>query len=436
MTKQLRIIIPAYNEANRIEPTLRSYCAYFGSTANITVVLNGCTDGTEAIVRRCMFDCPNLSVLNVPAPIGKGGAVRLGFMSATEPYVGFTDADGSFSPTEFRKLFDQCTKASVDGAIASRYLPGAKGLGRTSPLRRVTSVAFKAIRHAMFNLDYRDTQCGAKVFRRAALQRALPDLELANFAFDVDLLFQLSKDAANIVEVPVTWEDRDGSSVNFLRTSMSMFFSMLRLRLRRSPFRHVPYLDMLARQSVIRVARNLRILLLSDAGAGPDRQQWTDDFLAQWRKLGYEAEVWPRERSAMRATAGARLWARVAFLFWYTFGSSRDYDALVEVKSDVPYLLPCVSVKTTCLVNPGHGAGSEHPLYKALYRRVPSVVFAAAERGAAACGVVRSVAVNRGIYSASIFSNGASTTLAYADRTSGRRVEQAIPQALSEVGVN
>ncbi|MBV8081964.1 MAG: glycosyltransferase [Candidatus Eremiobacteraeota bacterium] len=233
------VIIPAHNEAGRIERTLKEYAEVFAD-GEIIVVLNNCTDDTAHALRNVTAAC--LRAVEITDPIGKGGAVRAGFMLARAPLVGFVDADGSTSAAEMRRLFGLL--AHADAAIGSRWMPGAS-LDPPQPLiRRVASRVFNLLARSLTRLPFSDTQCGAKAFRADALARVLPAVETANFAFDVDLLAALARLGARIVEVPIAWRDRSTSRLRVVRQSLRMAGALARLAMKRSRLHWaVPYFD-------------------------------------------------------------------------------------------------------------------------------------------------------------------------------------------------
>jgi len=255
------IIIPAHNEQDRIEPLLRDFFASF-QDSELIVVVNGCTDDTEERVRLACAGRGDVRLIVLPQPVGKGGAVRAGLMVARAPAVGFIDADGSTSAAEMRRLCESLDDA--DGVIASRWLKDSIVRVPQTRLRRFASRTFNAIVRVLFGLRFSDTQCGAKVFRTASLRPILHRLETANFAFDVDLLLLLSQARRRVVELPTVWEDRTGSRLHVVNSSMLMLAALLRLRLRHSPFHPlVPWLDRVVPTKPLRMRDHLRILILN-----------------------------------------------------------------------------------------------------------------------------------------------------------------------------
>ena len=237
----LLVLIPAYNEEQRIEPVLREFAAYFrahyAGKCQLVVVLNGCKDDTLGVVQRVAREFPEISAENHPDPIGKGGALIEGLRLAPHAdLIGYVDADGATPPAALHELAKLCG-TGVDCAIGSRWLPGAV-LHQSQPwLRRFTSRCFHAIVESLFWMHIQDTQCPAKVMRRAAAEKIHPALRIADLAFDVNLLYVLKRDGFTVREVPTEWTDKIGSKVSatLWRTSLVMFLSVLRLRLIYSP---------------------------------------------------------------------------------------------------------------------------------------------------------------------------------------------------------
>ncbi|MEK7632017.1 MAG: glycosyltransferase [Patescibacteria group bacterium] len=235
--RMLSIVIPAYNEAERIGQTLDAYLRSFPLRTEFIIVPNGCTDGTVALVMQYQQQHSNIRVHVISEPVGKAVAVRTGLALATGDYVGYLDADGSTSPEEFQKL-EQALGAS-DGVIASRWAPGAVVQNRAFS-RTLASLTFAALVKTLFWFPYRDTQCGAKIFSKTLLQRILPHARVRNMAFDVELLLLARRADAAIVEMPTHWVDRSrsailGTPVQLFRTSLQMFATLFLLRLRFLP---------------------------------------------------------------------------------------------------------------------------------------------------------------------------------------------------------
>lgn len=239
------LLIPAYNEEERIGPVLRDYAGHFREhyegEFRMVVVLNGCRDDTLGVVEEVSKEFAEVEALNFPEPIGKGGALIDGFKKAAEAgavLTGYVDADGATPPSAFLELLHRCAKGEADCVIGSRWLPGAVLHKSQTKLRRVFSRGFHVIVGALFWMGIKDTQCPAKVVRREAVEKILESLRIADLAFDVNLLFSLRRAGFTVKEVAIEWTDKLGSKVtaNLWRTSLVMFLSVVRLRLVHSPF--------------------------------------------------------------------------------------------------------------------------------------------------------------------------------------------------------
>ncbi|TAK93377.1 MAG: glycosyltransferase [Verrucomicrobia bacterium] len=232
----LLLLIPAYNEEARIEPVLREYGLYFRDNFQgrfeLVVVLNGCRDNTRGVVERVAKEFPSISLLDFPAPIGKGGALIEGLKLASKAeIIGYVDADGASPPHAVVDLVKRIGEAEC--VIGSRWLCGAV-LHQAQPLfRRLTSRCFHLIVEMFFWLHVKDTQCPCKVMKREVVEKILPSLCIADLAFDVNLLVAAKQAGFKILEVPTEWTDKLGSKVSssLFRSSLTMFLSVLRIRM-------------------------------------------------------------------------------------------------------------------------------------------------------------------------------------------------------------
>ncbi len=240
MAVQLSIVVPARNEEQRLGRMLDAYLPFFreryGDAVEFIIVVNGSSDDTIGVARRYAEAWPGVRVIEEPQPIGKGGAVIRGFQAARGEQIGFVDADGATPPEAFEDLLRHFDGAGA--VIANRWDPRSDIL-RQPWTRRVASRVFNALVRLLFGLNTTDTQCGAKVLTRRAVEDVLPCLGITQWAFDVDLLFQLRRHGHRIVEVPTVWRDVGGSHVRVGRTSLEMLIAIVRLRLIYSPFRWV-----------------------------------------------------------------------------------------------------------------------------------------------------------------------------------------------------
>jgi glycosyltransferase involved in cell wall biosynthesis len=221
------LVIPAYNEEIRIGKLLGSLSGFGGE---VIVVCDG-TDRTSDIVDRFGSTHPDLRIrcLRFPERLGKGGGIREGFLASRLPLVGFMDADGSTPLDEMVGLFQKL--GETDCAIGSRWVMGADVPVRQGFLRRVESRTFNGIIRLLFGLPFRDTQCGAKAFRREAVDAVLPETRSRGFEFDLELLWRLRKKGFSIGEYPIRWENQADSRVRG-SDILKMLAGLVSIRLR------------------------------------------------------------------------------------------------------------------------------------------------------------------------------------------------------------
>jgi len=246
---RVSIVIPAYNEEKRIGKTLFEYSKFFNTLKldyEILVVINNTQDRTEEIVRRYKEKNKRIRYLNLEKG-GKGYAVIEGFKDALKrpnKYIGFVDSDMATSPQEYWKLIQGLDK--YDGIIADRYLKESHVEPPARIKRILARKLFNFVIKSLLFLPHDDTQCGAKVFKRKAIEAALPQLTMSKWAFDVDLLYTIRKKGYRIKSLPTVWVDREYSKINFWSAGPWMALGVARLRLINSPLK-----------SLIRVYDNL-----------------------------------------------------------------------------------------------------------------------------------------------------------------------------------
>lgn len=219
------LIIPAYNEESRIGVLLDSLP---GGTGEYIFVCDG-SDTTAELVERFAAYHPDMTIrcLKFNRRLGKGGGVREGMRAASAPLVGFMDADCSTSVTDMMELFALIGES--DGVIGSRWIEGAELIERQGVMRRLQSRGFNWLIRMMFSLPFHDTQCGAKVFKKTAVDAVLPSLQSNGFEFDVELLWRLCMAGYTIREVPIRWQNNKDTRVRSA-DMIRMVAGLLRVR--------------------------------------------------------------------------------------------------------------------------------------------------------------------------------------------------------------
>ena len=227
----LSVVIPAFNEVDRLEPTLLrviDYCRAERPSYQVLVVDDGSTDGTVALARRIGLECPELQVIELGANRGKGAAVRAGMLAAEGRRILFSDADLATPIEEVGKL-ERALDQGHDIAIASRAAPGADIRVRQHPLRELMGRSFNLMVRLAAIGGIGDTQCGFKLFTRAAARDLFGRAAVDGFAFDVEILW-LARGRYRVAEVPVVWRHVEESKVSPGSDAARMFLDLLRIR--------------------------------------------------------------------------------------------------------------------------------------------------------------------------------------------------------------
>jgi glycosyltransferase involved in cell wall biosynthesis len=232
---ELSIVIPAYNEALRIDATITRVLecvAAQGWDAEVLVVDDGSTDETSAIVERWMQEPRangRLHLIQNPGNRGKGYSVRNGLLQAAGEIVMFTDADLSAPMEEAERLF-AALHQGADVAIGSRWLERQRQTIQQPLYRQIFGRCFNWITRRVMNLPFRDTQCGFKAFRREAAQVIFRLQTIERWGFDPEILFIARKLKFSIQEVPVTWGHDERSRLSYLKDGMKMLEEMAIVR--------------------------------------------------------------------------------------------------------------------------------------------------------------------------------------------------------------
>jgi glycosyltransferase involved in cell wall biosynthesis len=239
---RLSIIIPAHDEGHRISKVLGDYLNYFTENSEVWVVLDHCNDNTLDIVKEFEARYRNLDHGQTNVVIGKGAAILEGFKVAQGDVIAYVDADDATKATELDHMVSEL--GDFDGIIGSRWLKDSVVVRPQTLSRKIASRVFNLMVRIMFGLPFLDTQCGAKAFKRAAIQAVLPELGTTSFAFDVDLLYLLKRKGFKIREFPIVWEDQPGSTLELKRAAPVMFAAIVRLRIKHSVFANlITYAD-------------------------------------------------------------------------------------------------------------------------------------------------------------------------------------------------
>jgi len=226
------IVLPAYNESQRIALTLDQILDHANQRAwsfEVIVVDDGSTDATAQIVETYARKHPALRLLENPGNRGKGYSVRQGMFEARGDVLLFSDADLSSPIAEADQLF-AAIHQGADIAIGSRWLKADTQIKRQPLHRQLFGRIFNVMLRLGLGLNFKDTQCGFKAFTRNAAQKVFPLQRIDRWGFDPELLYLARTFGLTVAEVPVAWSHREGTHLRPLRDGMSMFAEILAIR--------------------------------------------------------------------------------------------------------------------------------------------------------------------------------------------------------------
>jgi dolichyl-phosphate beta-glucosyltransferase len=229
---RLTVVIPAYNEEYRIGATLERMTSYLheqGYPWEILVVDDGSSDKTREIVSTYSQIQSGVMLTHYDGNRGKGYAVRHGMLMSSGDYVLFSDADLSTPIEEVEKLI-QALENGFDVAIGSRDIPGSQLVKRQSMIRELGGKLFNRCVQLVAVPGIHDTQCGFKLFTRAAAQSIFSRCQIDNFSFDVEVLYLARQLEFKIKECPVRWAHQEGSKVRFFRDALRMLKTLFKIK--------------------------------------------------------------------------------------------------------------------------------------------------------------------------------------------------------------
>jgi len=229
----ISVVIPTYNERERIPATLdrvRAYLDDAGEEYEVIVVDDGSIDATVAFVESLIEGWPELAIVALPRNQGKGAAVQAGMLRARGEHRLFSDADLSTPIEELPRLRERLGGA-CQVAIASRALVGATIDVHQPGRREMMGRNYNRLVQLLVLPGLHDTQCGFKVFTAEATTACFGPLRTKGFGFDAEALVRARRQGWEIAEVPVHWSHRDESRVSALRDSGVVLLDLVRLRL-------------------------------------------------------------------------------------------------------------------------------------------------------------------------------------------------------------
>ncbi|MDQ6963968.1 MAG: glycosyltransferase family 2 protein [Mariprofundales bacterium] len=235
---KLSVVIPAYNEELRIPQTLHDACSWLDShleTADlfsdyeVLVVDDGSSDNTAAAVDSFCANHPRTTLLQQPANIGKGAAVRRGMQEVTGDIRLFMDADHSTHIKELTKGWPLII-AGAHVVIGSRQHQQSEIAEHQSWLRESMGKCFNRMMRTMTAIEFEDTQCGFKMFTAHAATLLFSQQRADGFSFDVEIIYLAQQEGLEVAEIPVRWINEPNSRVRMLIDPILMATDIMRIR--------------------------------------------------------------------------------------------------------------------------------------------------------------------------------------------------------------
>jgi dolichyl-phosphate beta-glucosyltransferase len=225
----LSVVVPTYNEADRLVPTLAAIASHvsgLGVPWELIIADSSSTDGTPELAEG--LGLCNTTILRSDVRDGKGAGVARGMLAARGEYILFADADGSTPITALGGFLDAVRSGHADVVIASRAHLADEA--NRSGLRRLLSAGLRWLTRASLRLEVDDSQCGFKLFRADIARRVFAHQTITGFSFDLEALYVARKLGARVTEVPVEWVDAPGSKVDPLREVVRFLRDMVTIR--------------------------------------------------------------------------------------------------------------------------------------------------------------------------------------------------------------
>jgi glycosyltransferase involved in cell wall biosynthesis len=228
------IVIPAYNEEERLLSTLEAVLKYLSKkqdlNAEVLVVNDGSSDSTHDIAQSFAGRDVTVRVIDNPGNRGKGYSVRHGVMESSGEWILFSDADLSAPIEEFDKLLWEARRQDADVAIGSRAVDRSLIGVHQSAFRENAGRIFNLLMRVVTGLPFSDTQCGFKLFSKKAAREVFSRQQIERFGFDAEVLFIARQRGFKTIEVPVRWNHVEGTKVSMFADSLNMFLDLVRIR--------------------------------------------------------------------------------------------------------------------------------------------------------------------------------------------------------------
>jgi dolichyl-phosphate beta-glucosyltransferase len=231
VTRALSVVVPAYDEENRIGPSLDRVLAWSRERSvalEVIVVDDGSRDGTARLVES--YAERGVRLVRLPANRGKGAALRAGVAVSTGDQVLISDADFSTPISEVERLAPHLAEAEI--VVGSRASESSRITVRQSPWRELAGKTFNFVIRLLGVTGIRDSQCGFKLLRGGVARELFEAMTVDRFAYDVELILLARQRGYRVLEIGVEWKNDPASRVHLVRDGTRMIVDVVRIRRR------------------------------------------------------------------------------------------------------------------------------------------------------------------------------------------------------------
>jgi len=225
----LSIVIPCYNEGNKLVNNIITVKKYLDSLGEISYeiigVNDGSTDNTDVLMKLTTIE--NVKFIGYTKNRGKGYAVKYGIENAVGDWIIFMDADISTDISAIKTVLD--SRNTADIIIGSRRHKETILVKKQPFSRKFIGNACKVITHILTGMKIKDTQCGFKAFKKECIKKIIEKQMVERFAFDVEYLYIASINKMKIIEIPIRWENDEDSRVSPIRSSVKFFCDLFKI---------------------------------------------------------------------------------------------------------------------------------------------------------------------------------------------------------------
>jgi len=232
---KISVVTPCFNESRNIRKNIKGIDEYLKErfdSYELIAVNDGSRDNTSEELEKLQAEI-GLKMIDNAQNQGKGGAVKDGMSAIRQEsdVAMFIDSDLGIPIEELEKFVEEI-ESGYDIVIASRFVPGLKIIQPVQLHRKIMEKAFRLIRMVITNnWNVKDTQCGFKVFRRAAAAKIFPKITVKRFAFDAEVIFVANKYGYKIKELPIHLQNPPSRSLRIFRDPANMIWDLLRIRM-------------------------------------------------------------------------------------------------------------------------------------------------------------------------------------------------------------